>query len=27
MENETSMDKNGETELVIPERANVVSAE
>lgn len=27
MQNETSMDKNGETELVIPERASVVGAE
>jgi CTP synthase len=27
MQNETSMDKNGETELLIPERASVVSAE
>jgi CTP synthase len=27
MQNETSMDKNGETELVIPERVNVVGAE
>jgi len=27
MQNETSMDKNGETELLIPERASVVNAE
>ncbi len=27
MQNETSMDKNGETELLIPERASVVSAD
>jgi CTP synthase len=27
VQNETSMDKNGEAEPLIPERANVVSAE